>query len=73
MPKIVAGRFDAGIRLGEQVEKDMVAVRVSPEIRMAVVGSPSYFADCAIPETPRDLTAHSNARACNWMSGSMDR
>ncbi|BCG91917.1 LysR family transcriptional regulator [Mesorhizobium sp. 131-2-1] len=55
---IVAGRFDAGIRVGEQVEKDMVAVRVSPDIRMAVVGSPSYFADRAVPQTPRDLSNH---------------
>jgi DNA-binding transcriptional LysR family regulator len=55
---IVAGRFDAGIRVGEQVEKDMVAVRVSPDIRMAVVGAPSYFADRAVPLTPRDLSDH---------------
>ena len=55
---IVADRFDAGIRLGEQVQKDMVAVRISPEIRMAVVGSPSYFAKRTIPETPRDLSKH---------------
>lgn len=55
---IVAGRFDAGIRVGEQVEKDMVAVRVSPDIRMAVVGAPSYFADRAVPQTPRDLSDH---------------
>jgi len=55
---IVADRFDAGIRLGEQVQKDMVAVRVSPDIRMAVVGSPSYFADRTIPKTPRDLSEH---------------
>ena len=56
---IVAGRFDAGIRVGEQVEKDMVAVRVSPDIRMAVVGSPAYFANREIPQTPRDLSNHS--------------
>jgi len=55
---IVAGRFDAGIRVGEQVQKDMVAVRVSPDIRMAVVGSPSYFASREIPRTPRDLSDH---------------
>jgi|SRR5579863_9247102 len=55
---IVADRFDAGIRLGEQVQKDMVAVRISPDIRMAVVGSPSYFANRTIPETPRDLSEH---------------
>jgi DNA-binding transcriptional LysR family regulator len=55
---IVAGRFDAGIRLGEQVQKDMISVRVSPDIRMAVVGSPSYFAKRKVPETPRDLSEH---------------
>jgi DNA-binding transcriptional LysR family regulator len=55
---IVAGRFDAGIRLGEQVQKDMVAVKVSPDLRMAVVGSPSYFAKYQAPETPRDLGDH---------------
>ena len=55
---IVAGRFDAGIRMGEQVEKDMLAVRVSPDIRMAVVGSPSYFSNRQRPETPRDLNEH---------------
>lgn len=56
---IVAERFDAGVRLGEQVAKDMIAVRISPEIRMAVVGSPSYFQRHAPPSTPQDLTAHS--------------
>jgi DNA-binding transcriptional LysR family regulator len=55
---IVASRFDAGIRMGEQVEKDMIAVRISPDIRMAVVGSPSYFARRKRPETPRDLSEH---------------
>lgn len=56
---IVAGRFDAGIRVGEQVQKDMIAVRVSSDIRMAVVGSPSYFANRETPLTPRDLSNHS--------------
>jgi len=55
---IVAGRFDAGIRLGEQVQKDMVAVKVGPDLRMAVVGSPSYFARHKAPQTPRDLGDH---------------
>ena len=55
---IVAGRFDAGIRVGEQIEKDMVAVRVSADIRMAVVGSPAYFAARVVPQTPRDLSNH---------------
>jgi DNA-binding transcriptional LysR family regulator len=55
---IVAERFDAGVRLGEQVAKDMIAVRISHEMRMAVVGSPSYFRQHLWPETPQDLTAH---------------
>lgn len=55
---IVADRFDAGIRIGEQVQKDMIAVRVGPDLRMAVVGSPSYFAKRGVPETPRDLGNH---------------
>jgi DNA-binding transcriptional LysR family regulator len=56
---IVAERLDAGVRLGEQVDKDMVAVRVGPDMRMAVVGAPSYFARRKRPATPQDLTAHS--------------
>lgn len=55
---IVASRFDAGIRIGEQVQKDMVAVRIGPDLRMAVVGSPAYFANRKIPQTPRDLEEH---------------
>jgi DNA-binding transcriptional LysR family regulator len=55
---IAAERYDAGIRLGEQVAKDMVAVRIGPDMRVAVVGSPSYFARHPRPETPRDLTVH---------------
>ncbi len=55
---IVAGRFDAGIRLGEQVAKDMVAVRIGPDMRMAVVGAPAYFAKRKKPKTPHDLTDH---------------
>jgi DNA-binding transcriptional LysR family regulator len=53
---IVAQNFDAGVRLGEQVAKDMIAVRVGPDLRMAVVGSPDYFARHPRPKTPRDLT-----------------
>jgi DNA-binding transcriptional LysR family regulator len=56
---IVAGRYDAGVRLGEQVAKDMVAVRVGPEMRMAVVGAPSYFETRSRPKSPQDLTEHS--------------
>ncbi len=55
---IVAGRYDAGVRLGEQVAKDMIAVRIGPDLRMAVVGAPSYFATRARPETPHDLAEH---------------
>jgi DNA-binding transcriptional LysR family regulator len=55
---IVAGRFDAGVRLGEQVAKDMVAVRIGPDTRMAVVGASSYFAGRPRPRAPQDLTAH---------------
>ena len=55
---IVADRFDAGVRLGEQVAKDMVAVRIGPDLRMAVVGSPDYLARMGRPQTPHDLTTH---------------
>jgi DNA-binding transcriptional LysR family regulator len=55
---IVAERYDAGVRLGEQVAKDMIAVRIGPDMRMAVVGAPSYFARRPQPRTPQDLTAH---------------
>src|SRR5688572_13788582 len=55
---IVAQRFDAGVRSGEQVAKDMIAVRIGPDMRMAVVGTPSYFAQRSPPEQPQDLTDH---------------
>lgn len=55
---LAAGRYDAGIRLGEQVAKDMVAVRIGPDLRMVVVGSPAYFARHTKPRTPHDLTEH---------------
>jgi DNA-binding transcriptional LysR family regulator len=55
---IVAGRFDAGVRLGEALAKDMIAVRISPDLRMAIVGSPDYLANHPPPETPQDLAAH---------------
>ncbi|MGO9739948.1 MAG: LysR family transcriptional regulator [Roseiarcus sp.] len=55
---IVAERCDAGIRLGEQVAKDMIAVSIGPDMRMAVVGSPAYFAAHPPPRTPADLTEH---------------
>jgi DNA-binding transcriptional LysR family regulator len=55
---IVAERYELGVRLGDQVAKDMIAVRISPELRMAVVGSPAYFSKRPQPQTPQDLTAH---------------
>lgn len=55
---IVAERYDAGVRLGEQIAKDMIAVKIGPEMRMAVVGAPSYFRQHLWPEAPEDLTAH---------------
>jgi DNA-binding transcriptional LysR family regulator len=58
LTNIVAQQVDAGIRPGELVAKDMIAVRVSPDLRMAVVGSPSYFAERKRPKAPQDLTRH---------------
>jgi DNA-binding transcriptional LysR family regulator len=55
---IVAERYDAGVRSGEQVAKDMIAVRIGPDLRMAVVGAPSYFRHRSEPKTPQDLTDH---------------
>ena len=55
---IVAEGFDAGVRLGEQVTKDMIAMRIGPEMRMAVVGSPAYFSRYPKPVIPADLVAH---------------
>jgi DNA-binding transcriptional LysR family regulator len=55
---IVADRFDAGIRLGEQVAQDMIAVRIGPDFAQWVIGAPSYFARRGIPETPHGLTGH---------------
>lgn len=56
---IVAERYDAGVRLGEHVAKDMIAVPIGPDLRMVVVGAPSYFLKHKRPRTPRDLTEHS--------------
>ncbi len=55
---IVAERFDAGVRFGEQVAKDMIAVRIGPDVRMAVVGAPPYFAGRKHPRTPHELADH---------------
>lgn len=55
---IAAHRFDAGVRVGDQVDKDMIAVRIGPDFQMAVAASPDYLAGKKMPLTPRDLTAH---------------
>src|SRR5918994_445443 len=55
---IVAQQYDAGVRSGEQVAKDMIAVRIGPDMRMAVVGAPSYLAKRSPPKKPQDLTEH---------------
>jgi DNA-binding transcriptional LysR family regulator len=64
---LVGAEFDAGIHLGEFIERDMVAVRVSKEQRAAIVGSPGYFASHSKPRTPRDLPGH---RCVNFRHGS---
>jgi DNA-binding transcriptional LysR family regulator len=58
LTNIVAERFDAGVRNGEQVAKDMIAVRIGPDMRMAVVGAPSYFKGRTVPKKPQDLIGH---------------
>lgn len=55
---IVAERFDAGIRMGERLARDMIAVRIGPDIRLAAVATPSYFAEHGKPKTPQDLAQH---------------
>jgi DNA-binding transcriptional LysR family regulator len=55
---IVTERFDAGVRLGEALAKDMVAARIGPDLRMAIVGSPAYFETRPMPRTPQDLGDH---------------
>src|SRR3954451_10453542 len=55
---IVAERYDAGVRSGEQVAKDMIAVRIGPDMRMAVVGTPSYFKNKPEPKKPQELIGH---------------
>ena len=58
LTNIVAERFDAGVRNGEQIAKDMIAVRIGPDMRMAVVGAPSYFKGRTEPRKPQDLIGH---------------
>lgn len=55
---IVREGFDAGVRLGEQIARDMIAVRIGPDLRMAVVGAPGYLDEAGVPDEPHDLTAH---------------
>lgn len=55
---IVTGHYDAGVRFGEQVAKDMISVRIGPEVRFTVVGAPSYFAKRPLPAAPQDLVGH---------------
>jgi DNA-binding transcriptional LysR family regulator len=55
---LVAGEYDAGVQIGEFIQRDMIAVRVSKDLRLAVVGSPEYFKSHKIPRTPRDLKDH---------------
>ncbi|WP_400176174.1 LysR substrate-binding domain-containing protein [Paracoccus yeei] len=55
---IVEEGFDAGVRLGESIEKDMIAVRIGPDWRLIAVASPSYFAECGVPDHPQDLLRH---------------
>lgn len=71
---IVARGFDAGVRLGESVQRDMVAVQITPNLRTAIVGSPSYFAVHPVPQTPQDLRGHAcinyrwvgSGALCRW-------
>lgn len=70
---IVDKGFDAGIRLGESVEKDMVSVRVTDDYRVAVVGAPAYFATHRKPKHPRDLRAHDCIRYRQITSGTLYR
>lgn len=55
---IVEDGFDAGVRLGESVEKDMIAVRIGPNWRLVAIGAPDYFAARGVPQTPQDLVGH---------------
>jgi DNA-binding transcriptional LysR family regulator len=59
---IVTEQYDAGVRRGEQIARDMIALRIGPDLRMVVVGSPAYLADHGVPVEPQDLTHH---RCCN--------
>jgi DNA-binding transcriptional LysR family regulator len=64
---LVSSGFDAGIHIGEYIQRDMIAVRVSPDYRPAIVGSPEYFSSHPVPESPHDLVHH---RCVNYRQGS---
>jgi DNA-binding transcriptional LysR family regulator len=70
---LVAGQYDAGIQLGEFIQRDMIAVQVTREMRLAVVGSPQYFKSHSIPRKPQDLKEHSciGFRFSNGIGGSL--
>lgn len=68
---IVSDRFDAGVRLGEALAKDMIAVRIGPDVRMIIVGSPDYLARSGVPQTPQDLGAHQCINLRMQSSGSL--
>lgn len=71
MNNIVEERFDAGVRLGESVDKDMIAVRISPDWRLVVVGSPGYFAQHSAPEHPEQLIHHNCINQRHISSGGL--
>ncbi len=68
MRNIVEERFDAGVRLGESLDKDMIAVRIGADWRLLAVGSPAYFGRHGVPDTPQDLVGHVciNTRQATW-------
>lgn len=68
---VVEERFDAGIRLGEAISKDMIAVRIGPDWRLVVVGSPAYFDRNPAPKSPRDLTKHACVNIRHRPSGAI--
>ncbi|RTZ47446.1 LysR family transcriptional regulator [Candidimonas sp. SYP-B2681] len=68
---VVEERFDAGIRLGEAISKDMIAVRIGPDWRLVVVGSPTYFERSPLPTSPHDLTKHACVNIRHRPSGAI--
>src|SRR5690606_36191637 len=67
---IVEERFDAGVQLGESLDKDMIAVRIGPDWRLVAVGSPAYFETRPVPKTPQDLVHHNCINMRHDTSGS---